>query len=698
MRFAGLAKTMLDRGIAVIPCSPNTKKPALVLHGALDCSLDPAQIAAWDARQPNCNCGAVATPDGFWFLDTDDEVIIGEILAATGQPGMPETYTVKTSRGMHYYFLQNDVSRRMGNVVVAGRLEARVNWLYVISPGSLHPSGKRYEVISDIPIIEAPAWLTDWLERHGSARALTKGKPGIPNASSVNESLVWLNQWMHHYQVEALALPVPNTAGGHKIFVTCPQEDQHTTESGITESAILVGPDGAYSFKCQHSHCAQLNWAKFREAHEPALTPERLAILTGFTPKSEEPRPAEYPASPQSLAASEVAQTAPQARTDTTPRDSSLDFDHAALYGPLGELALNLKAPLGLVYLCLITAYGVLVPQTLDIRTNLYCTLLGKAGGFKGESFTRATAALHVPSKRENLVSDRGVERALAEVKGGRVLIYQDEFGSALKKMAIPNATLAGTICQLWGSDHAGSSDKQGVQPVSARMSMIGNIPAETPAQFRLLFPPETSLGLYDRMLFGRADQGEGSKYSRFSKLGLDELKSLPPVTVYVQDERWDQMNDWIDAMLVQFPSLGRQGRLGEMLLRVAVILASANGETELSDRAFASALALCAWQYRLRLHYAPSLGINLGAQINEAILAIMAEYPGQAVSCRKMLGRAKLGLGCSARDISMEFTSMLAIRELDCNPEKTKCWIPAPASASAPAAQPDSSDEGDFQ
>jgi hypothetical protein len=430
----------------------------------------------------------------------------------------------------------------------------------------------------------------------------------------------------------------------------------------------------------------------------PSLTPERLALLTGFAPKSEEPRAAGPPISPQSVVVSPVLENAPQARTDYTPRDSSLDFDPAALYGPLGELALTLQSPLGLVYLCLLTAYGVLVPQTLDIRTNLYCTLLGKAGGFKGESFTRATTALHVPSKRENLVSDRGVERALAEVKGGRILIYQDEFGSALKKMAIPNSTLAGTICQLWGSDQAGSSDKQGVQPVSARMSMIGNIPAETPAQFRLLFPPETSLGLYDRMLLGRVDQGEDSKYSRFSKLRLDELKSLPSVTVYVQDERFDQMNNWIDAKRDQFPSLGRQGRLGEMLLRTAVIMASANGETELSDRAFAAGQALCEWQYGLRLRYAPSLGINLGAQINEAILAILAEYPGRAVSCRKLIGRAKLGLGCSARDISMEFTSMLAIRELDCNPEKTKCWIPAPASASAPAAQPDSSDEGDFQ
>jgi hypothetical protein len=646
---------MLEKGIAVIPLKPNTKVPALVAHGVLDSTRDVGQIEAWDQRQPNCNCAAVARPDGCWFWDIDDESIIPTILAETGQPALPETFTVNASRGPHLYFKQNDASRAMGNVKIGGVCDAQVAEKYVVAPGSMHPSGKRYEIAKDLPIVEAPEWLTTWLSARGSTTATTKGVPGVPNTSSVEESLIWLNAWMRSNGVDALETPSNLPGGGYRVFVTCPQKELHTTESGLSESAILIGADGKLAYSCMHNHCADLTWPEFRARNEvePVITAAHLAAFTGTTGSE---------------------------NVVHNKEKGEWRFDPACLYGPLGKLALTLKVPLGLVFPALITAYSVNVPNTTDVRTNHYCALLGPKGGFKGESAARAAEALHVAWRSENLVSDRGVEQAL-EV-GGKILVYQDEFENTIHKMSIKGSSLAGTLCQLWNSDAAGSSDKNGVHSVSARMSLLGNVAINKQSEFKTVFMAETTKGLYDRFIFGCRNKGEETEYTRRSTLNLEHLPDYKAVCVQVQDRHFDRMNEWVRARQQEFPKLGHLGRMGEILLRVAVTLASANGETELSDGAFAAAAAFCSWQCRIRLYYSPSDAINLGAQISEAITASLVMHKGLSVPRKKLLTQIRKNMSCSARDVQMEFQAMCSIGCIEHDKEKDLCWLPQEAAA----------------
>ena len=62
---------------------------------------------------------------------------------------------------------------------------------------------------------------------------------------------------------------------GGKHAVTCPWADQHSIESGLTESALFEprGPNAAWGFKCQHNHCGGRS---IREVY---------TLLRGHTPR-----------------------------------------------------------------------------------------------------------------------------------------------------------------------------------------------------------------------------------------------------------------------------------------------------------------------------------------------------------------------------------------------------------------------------
>lgn len=187
MNFAELAKLVVPHRIPVIPLRSNTKVPAsLIKHGASDASLAMAQIHMWNRLQPNSNCGAVARPDGCWMLDVNDQTALDRLLAQNGQTKHPRTFTVRASRGPHFYFRQDDVSRAMGNVFVPGLFEACVDNKYVVGPGSFvsetEPvlSQKRYELVQNIPPVVAPTWLTHWLGRQKPALTMIPDLVAMP--------------------------------------------------------------------------------------------------------------------------------------------------------------------------------------------------------------------------------------------------------------------------------------------------------------------------------------------------------------------------------------------------------------------------------------------------------------------------------------------------------------------------------------
>ncbi len=103
-----------------------------------------------------------------------DEDSPGELdrLCADLEVSLPATFTVSTGKGAHLYFLQPD-NLPFGNGVgrLAGyRIDVRGRGGYVVGPGSVHQSGRRYEVADSAPIAPMPEWLADALHPRSHVR------------------------------------------------------------------------------------------------------------------------------------------------------------------------------------------------------------------------------------------------------------------------------------------------------------------------------------------------------------------------------------------------------------------------------------------------------------------------------------------------------------------------------------------------
>jgi putative DNA primase/helicase len=166
--FQEIASRIASRGIPVIPIPPGQKGCALK-RWPEQATTDAAKIAAWNMQNPRYNCGAVAGAS-VWMLDCDIPDLAERAEAETGEK-LLRTFTVRSSKGKHLYFCPTEASCRMGNIKVPGLFDCQVKNKYVVAPGSLHPSGIRYEIIDNSPIVEAPNWLIDWLVSKSSKNA-----------------------------------------------------------------------------------------------------------------------------------------------------------------------------------------------------------------------------------------------------------------------------------------------------------------------------------------------------------------------------------------------------------------------------------------------------------------------------------------------------------------------------------------------
>lgn len=144
----------IERGWSVLPLLTNSKIPEtrLVPKGYLSASSDPSKIERWFADE-SLNVGIACVQSGLVVIDIDD----GEMI-----PEATETYTVKTARGFHLYYLAKE------GVTYAGKLREGVDVKhkgYVVAPPSIHPSGTRYEVLNDIEPQALPKSIALQIER-----------------------------------------------------------------------------------------------------------------------------------------------------------------------------------------------------------------------------------------------------------------------------------------------------------------------------------------------------------------------------------------------------------------------------------------------------------------------------------------------------------------------------------------------------
>jgi hypothetical protein len=121
-------------------------------------TTDPRVIAAALAGRLR-NIGVDTRKSGLLVVDEDQPGAFTAYAASTGQE-IPQTFTVATAKGRHFYFRQPG-GDPLGNGT--GALPPGIDIRgagYVVAPGSVHETGVRYTPIdSAVPVAAAPDWL-----------------------------------------------------------------------------------------------------------------------------------------------------------------------------------------------------------------------------------------------------------------------------------------------------------------------------------------------------------------------------------------------------------------------------------------------------------------------------------------------------------------------------------------------------------
>ena len=133
-------------GIAVIPCQPRGKKPALSATGKNHsvATSDSNQITQWWTGNPDYNIGIPGTPNQLAVIDIDGD---GGIEYIEQHPELAEplhdTWAAATAKGAHYYY-RWPAGLEIRTCDIAPQLEIRAAGAYTIAPPSIHPNGHQY--------------------------------------------------------------------------------------------------------------------------------------------------------------------------------------------------------------------------------------------------------------------------------------------------------------------------------------------------------------------------------------------------------------------------------------------------------------------------------------------------------------------------------------------------------------------------
>lgn len=143
-------------GWRVLPNRPRSKKPIL-RDWTNEASSDPETIERWWKQNPDANVGLLT--ERRLVVDVDPDKGGNDSLDALqeriGQ--LPETRRHATGGGgFHLIFSAPGEGVPTGANVLGDGIDIRGNLGQIVAPPSVHESGRRYRLLSDAPIVEAP--------------------------------------------------------------------------------------------------------------------------------------------------------------------------------------------------------------------------------------------------------------------------------------------------------------------------------------------------------------------------------------------------------------------------------------------------------------------------------------------------------------------------------------------------------------
>ncbi len=167
--FSEIARPWAARGFKVIPVARGIKSPVWRDWPIIAETETVEQMQTRcdiDTRYSRWNCGLMADPAFQCQIDCDEVGLIERIERETGHK-MPATLTAKSAgRGCpHLYFLHTDRTRGMKNKSAKG-FDFWTWHQQTLAPGSIDDkTGRRYELVLDVPMVPIPDWLVDWIEK-----------------------------------------------------------------------------------------------------------------------------------------------------------------------------------------------------------------------------------------------------------------------------------------------------------------------------------------------------------------------------------------------------------------------------------------------------------------------------------------------------------------------------------------------------
>lgn len=168
-RFTAVAAT----GLRAFPGKPRSKEPALLWKKYQQEAPTEDELAQWDSSEFNV-CIVTGSASNIVVLDVDSP----EAQAMVDDLNLPPTPTVRTARGCHLYFKHPGYHVPNGVKLGGLKLDLRGDGGYVIGPGSIHPSGVRYEWIvspAEIAFALFPKQLAALLSTKKNAQSITGG-------------------------------------------------------------------------------------------------------------------------------------------------------------------------------------------------------------------------------------------------------------------------------------------------------------------------------------------------------------------------------------------------------------------------------------------------------------------------------------------------------------------------------------------
>lgn len=341
---------------------------------------------------------------------------------------------------------------------------------------------------------------------------------------------------------------------------------------------------------------------------------------------------------PKATAAGAAAAPAP-AKEPTEKKRGLYHIPEEAMYGWLKDVAKTLESPMDLAYPTMIAVFaGQGTCKVGGVQGKIYLCLIGKKGTGKSRTIDRALLKLQYDFPFQIKRKYPGSEHGLVNILEGKApkdmtnieamtskpfLLVQDEFRLTFGKMGIDNSALPYMLNELFYHDEFETSNQKGSKVCYPQLCIAGGLTCQNEEEFAEVFGKATTTGLYDRFIYGVAPDSWQwrDEWEQEMEDGLIEIVKRRPKAVSFAKEVFEMKRAWVKE------KPDDRMRLGELALRVAMVTASANGDSKVSEECMAAALNFCEWQEAIRAKFRPSEQDDKDGKCQEAIVRTIRRY-----------------------------------------------------------------------